>query len=627
MNADICWLDDPKVFRVNQLPAHSDHKFYRSEEEYKKEKSGWKKSLNGVWKFQYSENAVSRPIDFYKEDFDASGFDEITVPGHIEMAGYDRLHYINIMYPWEGHEYRRPAYTEAAKGQRENLFSGAEYNPVGSYLLKFDLPKEMKGKRISICFEGVEQAMYLWLNETFIGYAEDSFTLSEFDLTDVIRDKDNVLAVEVHKRSTAAFLEDQDFFRFFGIFRDVTLQAKPDIHMEDLWIRPDYEAETKKGMLRLQMKIDSLQQGGSVEIAVKDGETVVLSDKQTLTDELQVEYEMPESVTPWDNHNPYLYTLEIRLYDAKGNLVEIVPYEFGFRCIEIVDKVIRLNGERLIICGVNRHEWSAETGRCIGEKERQWDMACFKRNNINAVRTCHYPDQIPWYYLCDKEGVYMMAEVNLETHGSWGKLDCIDEAWNMPGSFPEWEAVVLDRAKTNFEMFKNHTSVLFWSLGNESYAGDNLLKMHEYYKATDPDRIVHYEGVFFGAAYRNRISDVESRMYAYPAEIRKYLEEKADKPFLLCEYMHDMGNSMGGMKSYMDLIDDYEMYQGGFIWDFIDQALFAKDEVTGRETLRYGGDFDDRPADNEFSGNGIVFANRQEKPAMQEVRYYYGLYK
>ena len=627
MNADIRWLDDPQVFRVNQVPAHSDHKFYCSEEEYKKKESGWQKSLNGVWKFHYAKNAASRPMDFYKEDFDASGFDEIAVPGHIEMAGYDRLHYINIMYPWEGHEYRRPAYTESAKGQREDLFSGAKYNPVGSYLTTFDLPTEMKGKRVSICFEGVEQAMYVWLNGNFIGYAEDSFTMSEFDLTNVIRDKDNLLAVEVHKRSTAAFLEDQDFFRFFGIFRDVTLQAKPDIHLEDLWIRPDYDAETKKGTLCLQMKMDALQQGGFAEITVKDREEILVSDKQVWKEELQVEYEMPREVTPWDNHNPHLHMLEIRLYDAEGVLVELIPYEFGFRRIEIVDKVIRLNGKRLIICGANRHEWSAKTGRCIGEEERQWDMACFKRNNINAVRTCHYPDQIPWYYLCDKEGIYMMAEVNLETHGSWGKLDCLDEAWNMPGSFPEWEAVVLDRAKTNFEMFKSHTSVLFWSLGNESYAGDNLLKMYQYYKETDPDRIVHYEGVFFGAAYRDRISDVESRMYAYPADIRNYLEEKGDKPFLLCEYMHDMGNSMGGMKSYMDLIDEYEMYHGGFIWDFIDQALYAKDEVTGKEVLCYGGDFDDRPADNEFSGNGIVFANRQEKPAMQEVRYYYGLYK
>lgn len=627
MQADIHWLDEPDVFRVNQLPAHSDHLFYRSETEYEQRESSLKQSLNGMWQFRYSENAKVRPKDFYKEKFDASDFDEIKVPGHIEMAGYDRIHYINIMYPWEGHEYRRPPYTEAAEGQRKDLFSGAEYNPVGSYLLRFDLREEMRGKRISIFFEGVEQAMYLWLNGSFIGYAEDSFTPSEFDLSDYIRDEGNVLAVEVHKRSTAAYLEDQDFFRFFGIFRNVTLYAKPDIHLEDLWIRPQYVPGRQEGTVNLRMKFSHRAESGNVEIVVRDGQEICVTDRQETNGVLEVEYEMPGEIKPWENGSPYLYTLELRVYDRQGKMLEIVPYEFGFRKIEIVDKVMRLNDRRLILCGVNRHEWSARTGRCIGEAERQWDMDCIKRNHINAVRTCHYPDQIPWYYLCDKEGIYLMAETNLETHGSWGKEGCLDASWNIPGSFPHWEAVTLDRAKTNFEVFKNHTSILFWSLGNESYAGEVLRKMNVYYKESDPDRLVHYEGVFFNPSYKDTISDIESRMYAYPEAIRQYLEEEADKPFIVCEYMHDMGNSLGGMKSYMDLLDQYEMYQGGFIWDMIDQALLVKDEVTGREVLRYGGDFDDRPADNEFSGDGIVFADRQEKPAMQEVRYYYGKYQ
>ncbi len=660
MQAELCWLDDPRVYRVNQMPAHSDHRYFGSEEEYRSGETAYKKLLNGKWKFCWSKNAMTRPADFYREDFDDSGWDEIAVPGHIEMAGYDRINYVNIMYPWEGHEYRRPPFAPSSEGQRDDLFSGAEYNPVGAYRRRFDLPEEMRGKRVSLFFEGVEQAMYVWLNGKFIGYAEDSFTPSEFDITDAVREKDNLLAVEVHKRSTAAYLEDQDFFRFSGIFRDVSLMARPELHMEDLWIRPQYEPDAGRGEVNVRLRFFARERkdisksccravvydrGGQ---AVAEGEIFLTDDSiagsgnaeggvsgcssteggivENCIAECNIQMAMPGKVTPWENGNPYLYRLELRLYGGDGSLLEIVPYEFGFRRIEIENKVIKLNGKRLVFCGVNRHEWSAESGRCIGEKERQWDMDCMKKNHINAVRTCHYPDQIPWYYLCDREGIYMIAENNLETHGSWGKADCLDATWNVPGSVPEWEDATMDRARTNFEVFKNHTAILIWSLGNESYAGETLRKMYEYMKEADPDRLVHYEGVSFYPEYKPFISDIESRMYAYPKDIREYLEKEGDKPFILCEYMHDMGNSMGGMKSYMDLIDQYEMYQGGFIWDFIDQSLLVEDEVAGKRVLRYGGDFDDRPADYEFSGDGIVFGDRTEKPAMQEVRYYYGKY-
>lgn len=260
-------------------------------------------------------------------------------------------------------------------------------------------------------------------------------------------------------------------------------------------------------------------------------------------------------------------------------------------------------------------------------EEMRADLACIQRNHINAVRTCHYPDQIPWYELCDKAGIYLMAETNLESHGSFQKLGMAEPSCNVPGSVPEWKAVVLDRAESNFETFKNHTSVLFWSLGNESYAGDDIEAMNAYFKGKQDGRLVHYEGVTSNRVYEDTISDVESRMYAKPQDIEAYLQNEPKKPFILCEYMHDMGNSLGGLSSYMKLVDRYEMFQGGFIWDFIDQALMVKDEVTGRDVLRYGGDFDDRPSDYEFSGNGIVFADRREKPAMQEVRYYYGQYE
>lgn len=643
MEAQMRWLDDPEVFRVNQMPAHSDHLWFGSEEELEAAAgfdnpgesryiSSCFQSLNGNWKFHFSKNVMDRPVDFYKEDYDDSGWDEIVVPGHIEMAGYDQLRYVNIQYPWEGLEYRRPPKTPPAKGQREGIFSEAAYNPVGSYRLTFDLDEKMCGKDISLYFEGVEQSVYVWLNGEFIGYAEDTFTPSEFDLTDAVRPEKNVLAVQVHKQCTAAFLEDQDFFRFFGIFRDVSLCARPQIHIEDLWIRPKYveKEDGYQGSVDLRLRFSGRREGIRVAVKLTDPEGAVC-----LTEELSGEipesgdwkFELEQPVKLWEHKSPDLYHMEIRIFDAEGGLVEIVPYDVGFRKIEIVDKVMQLNGRRLILCGVNRHEWSAKGGRCIGKKERDWDMACIKRNHINAVRTCHYPDQIPWYYLCDKEGIYMIAETNIETHGSWGKLNCLDESWALPGSVPAWEAMALDRAKTQFEVLKNHTAILFWSLANESYAGETFVKMHNFYKNSDPDRLVHYEGVFFCPKYKDRISEIESRMYAYPDAIREYLEKEADKPFIVCEYMHDMGNSMGGLNTYMKLLEEYPMYQGGFIWDFIDQALEVTDLVTGQKVLRYGGDFDERPTDYEFSGNGIVFANRQEKPAMQEVRYQYGKYE
>ena len=436
-----------------------------------------------------------------------------------------------------------------------------------------------------------------------------------------------MLAVEVYKKTVAAYLEDQDFFRFFGIFRDVYLVARPAVHLEDLWLRPQYDPAEQTGVLSACMDFSG-KEGGQVKLTLLDAEGQTVAEKeQPWKEKMELILPVPGKVRAWSHGDPYLYRVEIRVMDPDGGLTEVVPYDIGFRKIEIRDKVMKLNGERHVFCGVNRHEWSADSGRCIGEKERQWDMECFKRNHINAVRTCHYPDQIPWYYLCDKEGIYMIAETNLETHGSWGKAATLDDTWNVPGSVPEWEAMTLDRAKTQFEVLKNHTAILIWSLGNESFVGETLCKMDQYYRNQDPDRLVHYEGVFWQPEYKSRMSDIESRMYAYPKDIREYLEKEADKPFILCEYMHDMGNSMGGLNTYMNLIDEYDMYQGGFIWDFIDQSLFVTDLVTGQKVLRYGADFDDRPGDYEFSGDGIVFGDRQEKPAMQEVRYYYGKYE
>ena len=633
MNADMKWLDNPEVFKVNQLEPHSDHCYYLDYSDMKKEKNPLLQSLNGQWEFAYSKNVMERPVDFYKETFDASGFDKIMVPGHIELAGYDKIRYINTMYPWEGKEYHRGAYSMEATGAEEGMFSEAQYNPVGSYIKYFDLDKNMCGKRIHICFEGVEEAMYLWLNGQFIGYAEDSFTPSEFDLTPYIKEKGNVLAVQVHKMSTAAFLEDQDFFRFFGIFRNVTLKAIPDVHLEDVWFKPVLNQDNESGSVSVSMKVSATDsQNVTAGFILKDREENILVEKSLQLNKENDHLEGTicvdlESVRLWDNHNPYLYHAYIELKAEDGSLAEVIPYDIGFRRIEIIDKVVYLNGKRLVITGVNRHEWNARTGRCIGIEDMKADISCMLRNNINSVRTCHYPDQIPWYYMCDDAGIYVMAETNLESHGSFQKLGAIEPSCNVPGSIPQWKDAVLERAKNNFETFKNHTSILFWSLGNESYAGDDIEAMNVYFAEKQDGRLVHYESSYYNRAYEDTISDFETRMYAKPEDVEEYLNNSPKKPYILCEFMHDMGNSMGGLGSYMKLIDKYDMYHGGFIWDFIDQAIMVKDSVTGKDVLRYGGDFDDKPSDYEFSANGIVFADRKEKPAMQEVRYYYGLYR
>lgn len=695
MEAEIRWLDDPEVFRVNQMPAHSDHKFYISKYAFDciekgNQENELQQSLNGEWKFCFSRSAGERPAEFYQEDFDSSKFESIFVPMHIELAGFDKIHYINTMYPWEGHIFRRPAYSLEGFIPDQGSFSGAEYNPVGSYLTKFDLEQGLVGKRVYICFEGVEQAMYLWLNGTFIGYAEDSFTVSEFDLTPYIREKENLLAVEVHKRSTAAFLEDQDFFRFFGIFRNVTLYGIPRCHLEDIWVKPVLLEDCSTGEMAVDIrcsieqniqsiqnmrKIENIQKVQNIQniqnvqniqniqksynnkkmqetkesglsemptsvipeweeerfyakIALMDADHNVCWEKRLdLAQHISLKMEEIGQVTGWEYGNPYLYTLQITVFDSKGHEVEYVPISVGFRRLEIRDGVIFCNGKRLIINGVNRHEWNMHTGRCISIQDMEFDMEVLLRNNINAVRTSHYPNQIAWYAMCDKNGIYVMAETNLESHGSWMKMGNIEPSWNVPGKVPQWREAVLDRARSNFEAFKNHPSILFWSLGNESYAGDHLAEMNRFFKERDSSRLVHYEGVANRRSYADRISDVESRMYETPEEIERYLTENPQKPFFLCEYMHNMGNSLGGMRSYMDLLNRYERYQGGFIWDFIDQAILVEDEVTGQKVLRYGGDFDDRPSDYEFSGNGILFADRTEKPALQEVKYYYGLYR
>lgn len=626
MQANLQWLDDPEVFRVNQLPAHSDHHYYRNLAELNRG-SSFVKSLNGTWRFHFASTPSERPLQFYSPNFDDADFDTIQVPGHIELAGYSQIQYINTLYPWEGKIYRRPPYTLNQDQLEPGLFSDASDNSVGSYLKKFDLDDSFKNHRVIIQFQGVEEALYVWLNGHFIGYAEDSFTPSEFDLTPYVQDRDNLLAVRVYKRSTASFIEDQDMYRFSGIFRDVNLLALPDAHIVDLDLNPEVNADFKSGILTVKATVSGTN--ATLELSVTDQDQQLLATQtQTGTGKVSFKKIAFNNLKLWSPTSPTLYQLLIKVYDDQHQLLEVVPYQFGFRKVELrEDKVIYVNNHRLILNGVNRHEWNARSGRVISLDDMRKDIQIMLDNNINAVRTCHYPDQLPWYQLCDEAGLYVMAENNLESHGSWQKMGAVEPSYNVPGDNLHWLAAVVDRARSNYEWFKNHPSIIFWSLGNESFAGEDIAAMQAFYKEHDSSRLVHYEGVVRAPEFRDRISDVESRMYETPANIARYLENNPDKPFLNCEYMHDMGNSLGGMQSYNDLIDQYPMYQGGFIWDFIDQALLVHDPVTNQEVLRYGGDFDERHSDYEFSGDGLLFADRTPKPAMQEVKYYYGLHK
>ena len=360
MDADIKWLDNPEVFRVNQIAAHSDHDYYLNYEDMSNQNHKLPQSLNGQWSFCFSRNVSSRPVNFYEEGYDISDFDKIMVPGHIELAGYDQIRYINTMYPWEGKNYRRAAYSIDGAGDGAGMFSEARYNPVGSYVTKFDLNEELCGKRIRIFFEGVEQAMYVWLNGKFVGYAEDSFTPSEFDLTPYIREKDNVLAVEVHKMCTTAFLDDQDFFRFFGIFRSVSLKAVPAVHVEDMWLNPILNNDNESGRLETTIRVSSVvDKKVKARIIVKDIADGIILDSRFDLEEKNGELVGSVSddivnVKKWDNHSPYLYKTFLEIMDEAGKLLEVVPYRIGFRRIEIIDKVMYLNGERLVIIGVNR---------------------------------------------------------------------------------------------------------------------------------------------------------------------------------------------------------------------------------------------------------------------------------
>ncbi|WHY22126.1 glycoside hydrolase family 2 TIM barrel-domain containing protein [Paenibacillus sp. G2S3] len=604
------WLSDPSIYAVGRIHAHSDHRYYETKLEADElGEMPWRHSLNGSWKFSYAHNAMERQAHFYKENVSCRGWDNIEVPGHIQLQGFGQPQYVNTMYPWDGHEHLRPPKISE------------DHNPVGSYVKYFVVPEGWEQRPLYISFQGVESAFYLWLNGEFVGYSEDSFTPSEFDLTPYMTEGENKLAVEVYQRSTGSWLEDQDFWRFSGIFRDVYLYTVPDVHVRDLHIQTNLDEQFELGTLTADLQLMG-NPASKVLLELKDkaGNLVVRRETEVSGDSVTLVLEASK-VHLWSAEDPNLYTLYVSVFNASGDLVEVVSQKVGFRKFEMIDKIMHLNGKRIVFKGVNRHEFNSRFGRSITKEDMLWDIKTLKQANINAVRTSHYPNETLWYELCDEYGVYVIDEMNLESHGSWQKMGVVEPSWNIPGSKPEWQDIVMDRAISMVERDKNHPSILIWSCGNESFAGEVIRDVANYFREKDSTRLVHYEGVFHNREFDDS-SDMESRMYAKAADIEMYLKEDPLKPYISCEYMHAMGNSVGGLHKYTELEQKYPMYQGGFIWDFMDQVIVKNDRY-GKPYMAYGGDFDDRSTDYNFSGNGIVYADRRWSPKMQEVKFLY----
>ncbi|MCL2034364.1 MAG: DUF4981 domain-containing protein [Oscillospiraceae bacterium] len=602
-------IKSPHFFRENRLDAHSDHKYFRDETEAAANETGFRHLLNGCWKFSYAKNYGLAPKGFEDSSFDCKCWDDIIVPGHIQMQGYDVPQYVNTQYPWDGLEEINPG----------EIPSG--FNPVASYVKYFTVPEQMRGEKLYISFQGVESGFALWLNGEYVGYALDSFTPSEFELTPYVKDGENKLAVQVFKFTAGSWLEDQDFFRFSGIFRDVYLFTVPEVHIWDLKIETQLEEDCASAVLCVSMQL-SENAKCSIEALLAFGGKKILSTRVDVSCDAQINLPI-QSPALWSAEKPNLYALTLYVKNDAGKLQEVITQDVGFRHFELIDKMMHINGRRIEFYGTNRHEFCCYTGRVITKEQMEYDVIIMKQNNINAVRTSHYPNDSYFYELCDKYGLYVIDEANLESHGCWDMVVSGDRdlSYALPGDNPDWRDIVIDRVDSVFERDKNHPSVLIWSCGNESLGGKNVLDMSNRFRELDSTRLVHYEGVHFDPRYPET-TDMYSQMYTAAKDVEEYLKKNRDKPFILCEYVHTMGNSGGAMHKYIELMSRDPLYQGGFIWDFIDQSIAKKDRY-GKEFQAYGGDFGDRPCDYNFCGNGFIDGDRKISPKIQTIKYNY----
>jgi len=605
MTFETSWLSDPTIFAVNRLPAVSDHQIYRSVPEADAEMSSLVRSLDGTWKAHLALRVADAPDTLLTNDQLDTTLCDVTVPGvfQLQYPEWDAPQYVNVQYPWDGREQLVPPQVP-------------EHNPTVTAIRTFELSAaDLDCGRVVLTFAGVEAALALYMNGQFVGYSEDSFTPHHFDVTPFVQEGHNRLAARIFKRCSASWIEDQDFWRYSSIHRSVTLTFEPKVHLADIFVHTPLTENYTRARLEAEMTLHRPQGNVTAVLQSVSGE-VLMVESQPATEQMTFSREIPGAKL-WSAEEPNLYALTITITDDNDDVVEVSRLQVGFRQFEMIDKVMCLNGKRIVFRGVNRHEFDCDTGRVMSTELLLRDIRNCKAMNINAIRTSHYPNTSDFYRLCDRYGLYVIDETNMETHGSWA----YHQKYVLPCDVPEWQEAVLDRGRSMQERDKNHACVLMWSCGNESWGGKNIYELSQLFRQRDPSRLVHYEGVTWDGRYPDT-TDVHSQMYLKAADIEKYLSNDPDKPFINCEYIHAMGNSLGGMKHYTDLEDKYPMYQGGFIWDYVDQFLRTT-APNGHTRMTIGGDWGDRPCDWEFIGNGIVMADRSLSPKAQDVRYLY----
>jgi len=610
--------EDPEIFQINrEAPTASFYRFPNAESALENdhwENSPFYKSLNGNWYFHWSKNVAGRPLGFQQEEYDTSAWKTIPVPSNWELQGYGIPIYTNVIYPFP----------------KNPPFIPHEENNVGSYKHSFELPSDWENKEIYLHFGGVSGAMYLWINGQQLGYNEGSKTPAEFEITNYLQAGLNTLSVQVLRWSDASYMEDQDFWRLSGIDRDVYIYATNKITIKDFRVVGDLENNYKDGIFSLNVDVEGENSAGySVELKLLDGESNILEQSKTLDNqdgELTFEHSLPDIKT-WNAETPDLYTLLIALKDEKGITQEAISTKMGFRKVEIKNNQFHINGKAVLLKGVNLHDHDESTGHVISEQLTLKDLEIMKQNNINAIRCSHYPKNPYFYRLCDKYGFYVIDEANIEIHGMGTTnqgLDHDEKAKEIhPAYLPEWKSMHLDRTVRMFERDKNFTSIVTWSLGNEAGNGANFIATYEWLKANDSTRPVQYEGA---TMYEN--TDIQAPMYATIEDMIAYAENDPKRPFIQCEYAHAMGNSVGNLQDYWDVIEKYEVLQGGFIWDWVDQGIKSKNN-DGVDYYAFGGDLggQDLQNDNNFCLNGLVNPDRTAHPSLHEVKKVYQFIK
>ena len=587
-----------KVNEINRLPMHSHYFAYENEivaADGERDRSINYLSLNGLWKFNWVADAESRPTDFFALGFNDKGWNDIPVPGNWELNGYGDAIYVNMGFPWRNQYENNPPIVPTQK------------NHVGSYRRTIDLPSDWKGQDIIAHFGSVTSNMYLWVNGKFVGYSEDSKLEAEFDITRYVKPGKNLIAFQVFRWCDGSYLEDQDFWRLSGVARDCYLYARHTKRIEDIRITPDLDENYNDAKLSVELtfkgKVNAEIQLLDPQQKVMMTKSLVGSGKQTI----QFDVKNPDK---WSAESPVLYS--VRAITTENNRpLEVIPIRVGFRKVEIKNGLLLVNGQPILIKGANRHEMDPDGGYVVSRQRMIQDVKVMKELNINAVRTCHYPDDNFWYDLCDQYGLYVVAEANVESHGMGYGPETLAKN-------PAFDVAHLQRNQRNVQRSYNHPSVITWSLGNEAGFGPNFEACYTWIKKEDKSRPVQFE-----QARTNDFTDIYCPMYLGYEASEKYVQGSVSKPLIQCEYAHAMGNSMGGFKEYWDLTRKYPHYQGGFIWDFVDQAL-RKYNDKGVEFYAYGGDFNAYDAsDNNFNNNGIIGPDRQYNPHANEVRYYY----